>query len=75
MRLRQIQDFLRRSGANERVKHVPLHRIAAPRRQFPVGKCARAALAELHVRLAVESAARPKFLDRRMACVNILPAL
>ena len=75
MRLRQIADLLRRARAHKSVQHIPLQRVAAPGRQFTVGKRTRTALAELHVRILIQRTSRPKPCNRRVTRVHVLPAL
>ena len=70
-----VGDVLRRAVRRELREHEADARIVCAGVELAVGKCARAALAELHVALRVERPARAKRRDLRAARLRVRPAL
>ena len=75
VRLRLPKDLLGRAGVHEPAQHVARHRVLDVRGQLSVRERARAALAELDVRLRVEIAARRERVHRGQALVHVAAAL
>ena len=75
VRLGLPEDLLGRARVDEPLQHVPRERALRARSQLAVGKRARAALAELHVRRQVEVGAVVERVDRARALVHVAAAL
>ena len=75
VRLAFPKDFFRGARLRENMQHVAATRILDVRGELAVGKCARAALAELHVRFRVQGAAFFEGVDGGHARIDVFAAL
>ena len=75
VRLAFPKDFFRGARLRENMQHVAATRILDVRGELAVGECARAALAELHVRFGVQSAAFFEGVDGSHARIDVFAAL